>query len=53
MTWNGSVVKEAHGSQEAECSLEDVAAVADDLQEPQEPRESGLLDSRSERLLGS
>lgn len=30
MTWNESVVKEAHENQEAECSLEDVAAVADD-----------------------
>lgn len=30
MTWDESVVKEAHGSQEAKCSPEEVAAVAED-----------------------
>lgn len=53
MTWNESVVKEAHGSQGAECSQGDVAAVVDDGWEPRERRESVLLDSRSARLLGS
>lgn len=43
MTWNEGVVKTAHGSQEAECSPEDVAAAADDRWEPQGREENQVF----------